>query len=575
MPTPLQTLTEADFLQIAAAIFLWLALVLLAVFPVFAPRRWPLAGPGWNIKRLHRVFLLLLVAALFVWRAPELLFKAPYNVDEAHFLSVAQRFTTDGVAWRSADGVTAGPLDCYVLTWPALFGLPLTYFEARLTGIACLFVTIAFLIRSLSLIVGRRQSLLIVLAAVTFYLFAWQSDFIHYSSEHLPVALLSVSVWVLLALWRKPQWTSALALGFFLGAVPFTKLQASPIAIYLFAAAVVLMLLRPASRFAAPQDRLRMVLALFGGGLLVPAIIMVPVIATGTWPDFVHRYILIGVRYGSNMIFETPRSYLYLALGFILKGNALNLGLLVFGSLLLFIKLRLRIGRFHQEWLTGLAVVVGYLVVTVFAMLKPQISFTHYLLLLPGPLLLFAAWLMRGLWGGPQPFILPGHANSTTLAFWFLFICILPQAIIYPFHFYDRPHISDRPAPDPVTPAIMALSQPGDTLGIWGWAPDYFIRTGLHSATRDVVGFCVLMPGNDSDYYREAFLSDLQASKPRVFIDAAGTGIYPAGWLHPVEKARYTMYPPLAAYIDSHYHLQSEIAPAPGAPPVLIFVRSD
>jgi hypothetical protein len=111
---------------------------------------------------------------------------------------------------------------------------------------------------------------------------------------------------------------------------------------------------------------------------------------------------------------------------------------------------------------------------------------------------------------------------------------------------------------------------------VWGWAPEYYVQTGLLSATRDVVA--PLMEAKAGDYYRTTFLSDLEKSKPRVFIDACGQypgDAEPNDWPHPVEQARYTMYPPLAAYIDTHYHLQETIPISPSLPPVLLFIAND
>lgn len=112
-------------------------------------------------------------------------------------------------------------------------------------------------------------------------------------------------------------------------------------------------------------------------------------------------------------------------------------------------------------------------------------------------------------------------------------------------------------------------------MAIWGWAPVYFVQSGLRCATRDVIGFYVLNPQAHYDHYRKTYLQDIQQAKPRFFVDAVGTGFYCPTWPHPVEKARYTMDAALAAYIDAHYHLHSEIIPARGAPAVRIYVRND
>lgn len=561
----LKVFSDADLVQIVLAFALWFALVVLALLPIWAPGRCPLVGPGWNMKRLHGLYLVLLLVALVVWRAPELFFNEQYNVDESQFLSIAQRMTSDGVAWRSGDGGSAGPLDCYILTWPALLGLPFGYLEARLTSLACLFVALVFLLKSVSLILGRRLAPLFLLAVATFYLFAWKSDFIRYSGEDLPTALLSVGGWFILLLVRKPTWTRALMLGVVLGAIPFTKLQAAPIAVALFGITSALVLFHGSSPRTAMSFRLQLVLAMLIGGFLVPVLILAPVIATGNWSDFTQRYLLFGVQYGNGFFHQPVTSYRYIVNCFV-RVNTFIPGLLIFSGFLLILRFIFRAGRVDRPWCVGLAVSGSYLLVTVLVILKPRLPFPHYLLLLPCPLVLFAAWSMRGIRTPP----LIRARYSAALPLLFLLLCVFAQLGGYARHLRERPLLSDRPAPDPVTPAIQALAQPTDTMAIWGWAPEYFVQTGLRSATRDIV----VAPGRDSDECRGSFLSEIQEVKPRVFIDAVGAGYYPDTWPHPIEKAHYTMYPPLADYIDTHYRLQSEIVALAGNPPVLIFIRA-
>ncbi len=186
---------------------------------------------------------------------PELFFSQQYDSDESEFVALAHRLTIDGVGWRFGDVGTSGPLIMYALGWAIPLGLPIDYFVGRLTELACLLVTVFFLLKATSLIVGRRQALLLIFSIVSFYLLAWEPGFIHYAAEDLPVALLAVSTWLLLALNRKPGWTTALGLGVLLGAVPFTKLQAAPLAAYCFIIGLALLGLGARRRFVATESR--------------------------------------------------------------------------------------------------------------------------------------------------------------------------------------------------------------------------------------------------------------------------------------------------------------------------------
>ncbi len=572
LPLPGRPLTEADILQVASAFVLWGIALALAVLSLLPARISALRIHGPGLRRLYRFYPLILLAVLAVWRAPGLVYNGENDVDESAFLVFARQYQSDPVPWRSVDTQTSGPLNAYLLEWPSLAGQPLSYRTLALTGFACIFLTLLLQLKSVALILGRRRALAVIAAAATFYAFAWHFDLERYPSEHLSVLLMTAAGWLMLALHRRPGVAKALFIGFLLGAVPFAKLQASPIAVYLFAVAVALLLTMSADKLPSPGDRIRHLLALAAGGLVVPLAVMTPVIATGTWPEFLQRYILNGLHYNSDMLSSEHPSYLRHAIWF-LRVNPFLVVMLFFGASLAAMKWAYRTGPIDRKWLAGLAAVLGYVCISLLVVLKPRLNFLHYNFLLTTPLVLFAAWTIRGTTGAVRAPTLA--RNSGSVIFVLLALCVALELANYGLHRREHLRFSDRPAANEAVSQIDALSSPGDTLAIWGWTPDMYVLTGLRPGTREVNGLYIVSPGTQYDSFRSDFIADMEKNKPRFFVDSAGANDYPDGWPHPAEKARYTNYPAVAAYINAHYTLHSQVDAYEKGPPVLIYLRNN
>ena len=132
--------------------------------------------------------------------------------------------------WNIADTLTAGPLDSMVLSWPRLFNLDITLFSARLTGAmlttGCVALIFGAAIRWLPVPAA-------VVATVPFFLFVGTTthpDFIHYSSEQLPIFLIALGCYTVAKSYEGATLPWLAASAFALGSVPFAKLQAGPIA---------------------------------------------------------------------------------------------------------------------------------------------------------------------------------------------------------------------------------------------------------------------------------------------------------------------------------------------------------
>jgi hypothetical protein len=302
--------------------------------------------------------------------------------------------------------------------------------------------------------------------------------------------------------------------------------------------------------------------------------VLAPVISAGLWSEFVNRYVLFGLFYGPENIFRHPATRLQITVYFMDYVQYSLVCLLGFGAFATVLKLLNRTSERDRSWFVGFGVSLGYLLLTIAVILKPRNLFPHYLLLLVPPALIFVAWSVRGLLRGSRPGFFTRY--QWALPILFIAACIFPQVNNWSMHMRNRPQLSDRTTPDLVLEAIKASTKPGDSIAIWGYAPEYFVESGCLSASR----FAVInsVQGGDYDSYRADFVADLKEHRPAVFIDATAGGLWGfdnVGWVHPLENARYTMYPPLADYINTHYHLKAQIQPPGGRLPVLLFVRNE
>lgn len=71
----------------------------------------------------------------------------------------------------------------------------------------------------------------------------------------------------------------------------------------------------------------------------------------------------------------------------------------------------------------------------------------------------------------------------------------------------------------PVSAEIARVAPSADSLSVWGWIPTYYVQNALRPATRDVTTHWAIYSGPHFEYYQERYLSDLQQSRPPVFVD--------------------------------------------------------
>jgi len=104
--------------------------------------------------------------------------------------------------------------------------------------------------------------------------------------------------------------------------------------------------------------------------------------------------------------------------------------------------------------------------------------------------------------------------------------------------------------------AARAAGRAGDTLSVWGWAPEYNVETGLMPATRDAIGHYVISESPPRNYFRNRYLNDLAKNRPALFIDAVSEKNF--HWTWSLDQT-HESFPELDKFIEDNYALWQSI----------------
>lgn len=520
----------------------------------------------------ERLFLVAFLACLLLFRLPFLTANVEVNVDEGAMLAQGMRYLTDPMPWRSADGTTSGPLNMYVLMWPALFNMPMNYCTAHLTGVVLIALSVFFLLRLLRLMIGSRWSLVLLMPSITLYLLTVSPDWIHYSSECLPVAFLCALGWCGFALIQRPSISRAAGVGLITGAIPLAKLQAVPIAAAMFMIPLVTLLVR-ARKERAWHEVLRPVSAAVLCLFVVPLLVLLPVFLSGVWPDFWIRYIVRNLSYGA----QTNRSHLETLAKMLCRAPlaaAFFTGMIACTATALIMLCRAGNRRRLPTGYFGLVFAALLLVGTaLFSVFKSNYAFPHYLHFLVFPFTILLTVLLVPFRRAANDTESKGAWNQLTIA-QAAAICLVPLFAIdalYGFTLKVKLR-SMKPLPDSEIVRFLKRHQiRGDQLAIWGWTPSLYVLSGMTPATRDVIYNTVLESGPINTYYKLTFLEDVERSRPRFFLDTLRANFWHE-WL-PYEVISAANDPYIGKYLKNQYVETCVMNDRQGNPEIVVYER--
>jgi hypothetical protein len=493
------------------------------------------------------VFLLSACAALLACRWPTFFWPDPLNVDEGTFIACALKATLDWVPWRGFDASTSGPLNCDILALPALFGAEIGFFSARVIGLCLIAGAICALYYTAKWIYGASVARLSIVPPVLLFSLTKTSDFLSYSSEHFPIFLTTVPLAAAAYLARgtgskSSRLIACTTAGLFLGCPVLAKLQATPIALAVLVSLAAAILLAP----SRSSDNRKVEVFFVGAGLvLIPSLVFVTLCATGGLADAVISYykmalVFIGSRpaVGPSFLFIGVQEHTYFCMA--------SLVVIVSGGVA---ALSSRV-QFTRTFLWASLSSILFLLVSLFAIYCAHHPFPHYLLLSIIPVS-FSVANALGLLHRTN------LGKNHTLLARSLFVALF----LVPIGFAAATSMSDfsSQAIVPMREEVLAIARyakPGDRMVVWGWRPEYYVKTKTIMATRDPGILALMAPSRYREYFRARFMSDLRAHPPPVIVDGVAPGAFTFN-----DRATQGIecFPLLEAFVREHYTQREEV----------------
>ncbi|MBN2234143.1 MAG: hypothetical protein JW706_03270 [Opitutales bacterium] len=506
------------------------------------------------------LYLLLMVYS----RSLSLFVPYPFNPDEAQYVAQAMLFLEDPIPWTHVDTTTGGPLGTYAIMIPSLLGIGPGYGSARIIAIFLIWGSCVFGFKTLRLFLAESWALVVIFAPVLFWAYPSGSDFIHYSSELVPVLLLSASFYYLASAYLHEERFDRLLVSIALASlVPFAKLQASVIAFPIAIIGVCGCFHRNGIHGFVRRFPW-VVLA----GLALPFVILLPVCMSGGWMDFVSSYLELGVRYGApEGVFRAFVKKALLESPSVFVCGAAQLAIIavyvVWEAVRAWNPDRRLLSR---EWIRRVfawpmvpAIIV--FLAGIYAIAKPGTGFPHYWQLIVIPSSVIGGLFISRLEIPEYPFFSKLPTVGLLGAFvysmiWFEFLLFNARMFNPNSYEGDDVHATE------VVSFINAEKVSGDRMTVWGWLPDVYVKTGLVSGTREV---CTQLVIPDAErayrfiavsrdlkaYYQERFMRDIERSRPAFVVDAC----YPGGFGFKDKSYSPECFRAFWIFLKTHYDL--------------------
>jgi hypothetical protein len=544
------------------ALYLTACFGLLAILGVLVI--WPAAKSetGWFGTAF---FLFALCAFVVLARWPGLFYPRGFNPDEDQLVAAARALVLDPVFFRAAEAGSSGPLNVYPLLTSLAFGGWPTLFSARLVGLAmiCLaLVALYFAGRAVfSEPVARFGA---VLPSVFFGLTNFW-DFTHYTSEHVPMALLAVG-WALSA-WavfrsglefRSRVFLACLAACTF-SMVPFAKLQATMAAL----GASALLVAGVFAYGRTWRERCAGVGIACAAGVVIPLGLVGFFTANGAleyfWTSYIQNALAYqGSGYRGSSAFKMlgmilfakppmrPEDFLCFAGGWLV--------LVVVGILALVWSRQKSAPWRSWSFLAYALILVGLAVWTVTA---PQRNYPHYLLFLPVPMGILVIALSGVLSAkvASRPSVWGAFAIG-------LFLLVGSGPMIYarlksPNSWAGLAQKWSSEKPGVIAQKILQASGGEGRLCVWGYNPTYYSETGLVQATRLSTSSALFNDNALRPFFLGSYLEDLRRNRPKVFVDAVALEQFVM--MTKREEHGHEVVPEVRDFVASNYNLFEEI----------------
>ena len=465
-------------------------------------------------RRTARIALFVGFAGiLLISRLQSIFFPLELNPDESHLLALGLRMMDNPIPWVGFDGTTSGPMNVFLagLAWALPGEAP--YSSLRILAFLSVLATSVVYFCAAARLLGFTKAVFVTMPLAFFYAITRQADFVHFSSEVLPNLLISIQVLIIaIVVSGLPTTRKTGYLLFFAGVIPalvfFAKLQAVPAAAVCFLTTLAVLWCSSGSKAFVKGAGWAALGGCVGGGLILG-----PVAMAGGLGEFYVRYIEFALHHKSPTLGFHPVTHMRDLFWSGWEGFTACLAALTG----LLVAVGLPVLRKRNLCHVSIVLVAGSvlnLAVVIYSIIKTQQVFPHYInLLIPA-----VQWSVICAF-----FFLDknGYSRRTFQLNSFVAINIvvfLALTWVYPGRISPRMDSSRAfRASDEIVNAIKASNRP---LAVWGWAPHYYVLSGLAPAGRDTILHTVLTKSSRQDSYLRALAADWREARPEFILDS-------------------------------------------------------
>lgn len=484
-------------------------------------------------KTSNTIFILLALLLFVVSRLPVVMFNRELNPDESQMISHAITLLQDPIYWRSVDGTTIGPLDNYFITIPGIFGFALDYTSIRIMGMIANILSFIFLFLSLRNWLNPLTTRIVWLLPVLFLAFTQEVDFVHYSSEQVPLLLLAICIWYFskISISSDIKGSETFLLGLFAGMVPFAKLQVVPSAIILGISATWFSVI-----FFKKYKIIKPLLLLILGAVLFPALVFIWAFFFGVFGDMVDFYLLGNVIYANSndkSIIAQLLSIIAFSPDFKALLAIISIPILVF-VISIFIKSKVKV----NIKVTGIL----FLVASIYGVTKSGNDFVHYL-----NLLIFPAIILAGI--GLQKIKAYAVLFPIALLGWFGYNDAVGYLTKHQMNQFDSVNARSLHESAVIT-ALKKYSKEKDYMVVWGWQCAYYVEAQLAQGTAENHSERSIFDHKMRRTYRDRYIKDINRTKPAIILDAVGRNSH---WVQDTATQGINSFPELSLFVKENY----------------------
>jgi hypothetical protein len=504
-------------------------------------------------------FFLTLASFLIIFERLPLLLSCSMNPDEDLWMAGAATIMDDPRFWISFDPTTSGPLVVLPLVLIKMLGSNINYASVRMAALLfCMIPSLVLLFFSFKNLFNEKISRIIMLPLIVCMAFFHLKNYIVYNSEHVPILLTSLGIFIYSKIDRSGPVASSyylyLFLGLTLGCFPYAKLQAVPLGLGMGC----FFLYKLLNDFSPNRkETLKKLFFFLSGGFLPSLIVLFYLTISSAGKDFWSSYIVSNLNYanyGVNGQIHLWMKFKYLI--YLLRSipdSSLYFISLFFSSItvlgvLLILKRK-------ELWTNKKILIFAFLMIitSYYGIVKPSTFYEHYLLLFFVPALFFSGALLG---------IFEKVFNNSKLMIVFLHFFIFITVVVPCFYSLTNVYFandiyirSDGFKRHKAADLILKYAEPGDKMAIWGWMTDLYVQTGLTLGTRYGDSYHQITESKLQSYYINNYVFDLKRTKPKIFVDV----ITPDAYFFNELRNRHESYSMIDSYIKENYKMLGEV----------------